>query len=124
MACHLQRKDKPDGSLKTNYTLPMTKDQTHVGTTIRVVASRYDAPVRTIARIEHIGTVGVGQVWCFTVRWLNRERSARSKSDTSLNLFEEDLADFDVYTGPIEVPKKDTQIACFKDRDVCRLGAT
>ena len=40
-------------------------------------------------------------VWCFTVRWLNRE-STRSRSDTSLNLFEEDLADFEVYTGCVE----------------------
>ena len=43
------------------------------------------------------------RVWCFTVEWLNRVDQRFRHRHTSLNLFEHDLQDFEIYTGPIEL---------------------
>ncbi|GKS58527.1 hypothetical protein YTPLAS18_20540 [Nitrospira sp.] len=42
---------------------------------------------------------GDSDSWCFTLEWLNRDTPKRRPY--SLNLFEEDLAHFEVFEGPI-----------------------
>jgi hypothetical protein len=49
---------------------------------------------------------------CFTVEWLlNLPACYGGSPRWSLNLFEEDLQDFEVYTGPIVQPSKESQTA-------------
>ena len=45
------------------------------------------------------------RVWCFTVEWLNRVDQRFRHRHTSLNLFEHDLQDFEIYTGPMSLCK-------------------
>jgi len=84
----------------------MNKSDIHVGAYLRVITDRWDAPAGTVARVESVGHAGVLQGWCFTVEWLNRpyHYDYGRHRHTSLNLFEEDLQDFEVHTGPIVQP--------------------
>ena len=70
------------------------------------MTDRWDAPAGTVARVESVGHAGVLQGWCFTVEWLNRADHYGRHRHTSLNLFEEDLQDFEVPSRPI-VPSPD-----------------
>ena len=81
----------------------MNKSDVQVGACVRVITDRWDAPAGTVARVESVGHAGVLQGWCFTVEWLNRS-DQYGRRHTSLNLFEEDLQDFEVHTGPIVQP--------------------
>jgi len=45
-------------------------------------------------------SLGVPPVWCFRCEWLFMDERL-SRSARSLNLFEEDLADFEPFTGPL-----------------------
>ena len=84
----------------------MNKSDIHVGAYVRVITDRWDAPAGTVARVESVGQAGVLADWCFTVEWLNRpyHYDYGRHRHTSLNLFEEDLQDFEVHTGPIVQP--------------------
>jgi hypothetical protein len=43
--------------------------------------------------------------WCFTVQWHRLPSTKRAvHRDSSLNLFEADLADFEALTGPLSLP--------------------
>ena len=79
----------------------MTKEDIRVGVTLRVVRARWESVAGTLAVVESLGAVGVPSEWCFTVRW---HRPPPHKNalhrDTSLNLFESDLADFELFRGP------------------------
>ncbi len=91
----------------------MTKSDVQVGACVRVIIDRWDAPVGTLARVESIGHVGGTQDWCFTVEWLNRTDQRNRHRHTSLNLFDQDLSDFEVYTGPIVPPHRNPNpVAC------------
>ena len=78
----------------------MTRDQVQVGQRVQVVASRWDVPIGTLARIDTVGSTA--DRWCFTVEWLTRASPLRRSY--SLNLFEEDLACFQVFEGPVPAP--------------------
>jgi hypothetical protein len=76
----------------------MTKDEVRVGAKVRVTVALWDAPVGTIGRVEAVGQT-LNQ-WFFRVEWLNIP--PRCRRPFSLNLFEEDLPQFELFTG--EVP--------------------
>ncbi len=82
----------------------MTKSDIQVGACVRVIIDRWDAPGGTLGRVESIEHTGVTQDWCFTVEWLNRTDQLSRHRHTSLNLFDYDLPDFEVSTGPIAPP--------------------
>ena len=75
----------------------MTLEQVQLGRMVRVVATRWDAPLGTLAKIDTIGSTA--DRWCFTVEWLTRNSPLRRSY--SLNLFEEDLPHFEVFAGPV-----------------------
>ena len=80
----------------------MNKSDVQVGARVRVITDRWDAPAGTVARVESVRRAGV-LPGCFTVKWLNRS-DQYGRRHTSLNLFDEDLQDFEVHTGPIVQP--------------------
>jgi len=82
----------------------MNKSDVHVGAYVRAITGRWEAPAGTVARVESVSHAGVLQGWCFTVEWLNRPDHYGRHRHTSLNLFDEDLQDFEVHTGPIVPP--------------------
>ena len=82
----------------------LSPDQIVVGMLLRVIPKRWDAPAGTVVRVDSVGQAGVSQGWCFTVEWLNRPDQYGRHRHTSLNLFEEDLQDFEVHTGAIVQP--------------------
>jgi hypothetical protein len=63
---------------------------------------RWDVPAGTLAQVDTVGHAGQFGEWCFTVRW---HRPPPTKGDVhrddSLNLFESDMADFEIFTGPL-----------------------
>ena len=81
----------------------MRSEQIHIGLTLRVIRDRWDVPAGTFARVEAVSQAGVPPLWCFRCEWLFMDGRLR-RSTRSLNLFEEDLADFEPFTGPLPVP--------------------
>lgn len=80
------------------------KDELQVGQLLCVRINRWDAPAGTLARVDTVGSTA--DLWCFTVVWLTRAFPVRrsSRRSSSLNLFEEDLASFEVFEGPVPSP--------------------
>lgn len=65
------------------------------GVKLLVITDRWDAPVGTLAEVESLGYVGtLPRTWYFRVWWLIREPTRWGK--ISVNLFLEDLNDFEV----------------------------
>ena len=80
----------------------MTKGDIRVGVTLRVVQARWDATAGTLAVVDTVRQSSRFVEWCFTVRWHRSPPNKRAlHRDTSLNLFESDLPDFEVFTGPL-----------------------
>jgi hypothetical protein len=81
----------------------MTRDEIRSGTILRVTRKRWDVPAGTFARVEEVSEAGVPPLWCFHCEWLFMDGLVR-RSTSSLNLFEKDLADFEIFTGLLPVP--------------------
>jgi hypothetical protein len=80
----------------------MTREQVRVGVAIRVTRDRWDARAGTLAEVISAGCAGILDQWRFTVRWHRPPDTKRAvHRDESLNLFESDLADFELFTGPL-----------------------
>lgn len=79
----------------------MTREQVIVGVTLRVIATRWDRPVGTIATVTDMGVLFVGDTWWFTVEWLTH---LPKRGTHSLRMFEEDLLTFELVTEPIGIP--------------------
>ena len=62
--------------------------------------------IGTLAKVAIVAQGGALQDWHFTVERINRIDKRRRRGKGSLNLFEPDLQDFEVYTAPIEAPRK------------------
>jgi hypothetical protein len=77
----------------------MNRKAMKVGRTVQVINDRWDSSPGMFAIVERVGYVGSPKVWSFRVRWLNQE-TATKWGKLSTNLFEEDLADFEVYRLP------------------------
>ena len=45
----------------------MTREEIAVGLLVRVVHTRWDAPVGTVGRVNRVGSAGTPQGWCFAV---------------------------------------------------------
>ena len=74
----------------------MKRKDLKLGVKLRVVNDRWDASPGTLAQVENVGHVGTSpRTWYFKVRWLIPESTRWGK--ISINLFTEDLADFEVY---------------------------
>jgi hypothetical protein len=80
----------------------MKQEGIHVGAVLRVIRDRWDATAGTLAEVDTVRESSRFVKWCFTVRW-HRPRPTKRilRRDDSLNLFESDLADFEVFTGPL-----------------------
>ena len=81
----------------------MRRDEIRIGTILRVTRKRWDVPAGTFARVEEVDQAGVPPSWCFRCECLFMDGLVR-RSTSSLNLFEEDLVDFEPFTGPIPIP--------------------
>jgi hypothetical protein len=80
----------------------MTTTQIRIGVLLRVIVDRWDARAGTLAEVTSAGHEGIFDKWCFTVRWHRPPETKRAvHRDESLNLFEADLADFEIFTGPL-----------------------
>ena len=77
-------------------TVMVRKEEIIEGCYLRTCSNSLRVPTGTLARVETVGTTWQGE-FVFTVRWLNwrAETQARSVSDRSLNLWEQDLAHFE-----------------------------
>jgi hypothetical protein len=75
----------------------LNRDDITPGLYVQTVSDRLGVPAQTFARVETLGTVWTGE-FVFTVRWLNIKPGSkqRPRSDWSLNLWEQDLAHFEV----------------------------
>jgi hypothetical protein len=73
---------------KSRKLLPLTRAQISVGVTLRVIATRWDRPVGTIATVTDMGVLFVGDTWWFTVEWLTH---LPKRGSHSLRMFEEDV---------------------------------
>jgi hypothetical protein len=82
----------------------MIKSDIQIGLSVRVVTNRWDAPTGTVARVTSVGQAGVHSAWCCNVEWLNRPAHYEGNRHSGLNLFEEDIQDFEIHTGPIVQP--------------------
>jgi len=87
----------------------LTREQIVGGLLLRVIAEGWCEAVGTIGKVDSVGHVGVLQVWCFTVEWLNRADQHLRHRRHSLHLFEHDLPHLDVYTGLIEQPDRESK---------------
>ena len=79
----------------------MTRDQITVGVTLTIIATRWDRPLGTIARVTETGASFVEGTWWFTVEWLTY---VTNDSIRRLRLWEEDLPTFKLVTGSIVIP--------------------
>jgi hypothetical protein len=77
----------------------MMREDVRIGAFVRLLSDLIGVPQGTIAKVDSVGTGPTGQ-WCFTVRYLTRPigTSRRPISDRSLNLWESDLARFELVT--------------------------
>jgi hypothetical protein len=80
----------------------MTKPQVETGVLLRVIKDRWDVPAGTLAEVNSVRQERGMEGWCFTVRWHRVPPKKRATHrDHSINLFEQDLADFEVFSGPL-----------------------
>ena len=77
----------------------MNRKAIKAGCTLQVINDRWDSSSGEFAIVEKVGKVGSPKVWSFRVLWLNRQTKTKW-GKVSTNLFEEDLADFEVYRPP------------------------
>jgi hypothetical protein len=69
---------------------------------VRATRDRWDVQAGTFAVVDTVGHAGQFGEWCFTVRWQLPPQSKRAmRRDYSLNLFEGELADFELFNGPL-----------------------
>ena len=73
------------------------KEEMIKGRYLRTLSDAWSVPAGTLARVETVGRTWQGE-FVFTVRWLNWRIGTKSRpvSDRSLNLWEQDLAQFEV----------------------------
>jgi hypothetical protein len=66
------------------------------GRYLRALSASCGVPAGTLAEVDTVGTTWQGE-FVFTVRWLNSKTGtqARPVTDRSLNLWEQDLVDFE-----------------------------
>jgi hypothetical protein len=81
----------------------MRQADVKIGGVLRVIGNRWDVPMGTFARVKEVSHAGVQPLWCFRCEWVLMNGQLRRNS-RSLNLFEEDLADFEPFTGPLAPP--------------------
>jgi hypothetical protein len=86
----------------------MRREEIQVGLQLRIIRQRWDVPIGTLAKVQHVGQAGVPPLWCFTCEWLFTDGRPSPRGSWSLNLFEEDLPDFEPYAGQfsVELPQK------------------
>jgi hypothetical protein len=66
------------------------------GRYLRTRSASFGVPAGTLAQVDTVGTTWQGE-FVFTVRWMNSRTGtqARAVTDRSLNLWEQDLVDFE-----------------------------
>ena len=80
----------------------MRREDIHIGVVLRVTRDRWDATAGTLAKVDTVRQHSRFVEWCFTVRWHRPPPTKRAlHRDGSLNLFENDLADFEIFPGPL-----------------------
>lgn len=91
--CPLLRRD----TCAQNRSLYVRKEEMIKGRYLRTLSNAWSVPAGTLARVETVGRTWQGE-FVFTVRWLNWRIKTQSRpvSDRSLNLWEQDLAQFEV----------------------------
>jgi hypothetical protein len=80
----------------------MRRDELHNGLLVRLLTDYSNVPAGTLATIDSLGTM-IDGTWYFTVRWHNYRpipaRFPHHVVEYSLNLWESDLALFQVVTA-------------------------
>ena len=91
--CPLLRRD----TCAQNRSLYVRKEKMIKGPFLRTLSDAWSVLAGTLARVETVGRTWQGE-FVFTVRWLNWRIRTQSRpvSDRSLNLWEQDLAQFEV----------------------------
>jgi hypothetical protein len=78
----------------------LRKEEIMAGVFLRTLSDCFAVPTGTVAKVDTVGVSWVGD-FVFTVRWqhLNPGTQTRPISDRSLNLGEEDLAQFEAVSN-------------------------
>jgi hypothetical protein len=74
----------------------VSKEEIIEGRYFRTLSDSFGVPAGTLAQVGYVGTTWQGE-FVFTVRWLGIRPGTqqRSRSDRSLNLWEQDLPEFE-----------------------------
>ena len=80
----------------------MIKADVRCGAIVRVTKDRWDAAAGTLAEVDSVRHARRLEEWCFTVGWHRSPPNKRAvHRDHSINLFESDLADLEIFTGSL-----------------------
>jgi len=93
----------------------MQRDEVHKGLLVRLLSEYSNVPTGTWATVDSTGTMKDG-AWWFTVQWHNYrpipKRFPRDVTECSINLWESDLALFEVVSAEEAAKKSELKERC------------